>query len=108
MGLRHSILCEDASLLHVVVSSLHSSTLCVVFVSPPPRGSLSRGAVCVSAVPVPPPPGVNIEEHIQIRQEEKRQRINRRHRLEEGRGTGKESIGDTVLGWVCVLGWRKG
>uniref|UniRef100_A0A8C4T2S5 E3 ubiquitin-protein ligase MYCBP2 n=1 Tax=Erpetoichthys calabaricus TaxID=27687 RepID=A0A8C4T2S5_ERPCA len=31
-------------------------------------------------------PGVNIEEHIQIRQEEKRQRINRRHRLEEGRG----------------------
>nr|XP_055071384.1 E3 ubiquitin-protein ligase MYCBP2 isoform X6 [Misgurnus anguillicaudatus] len=38
------------------------------------------------AVPVPPPPGVNIEEHIQIRQEEKRQRVNRRHRLEEGRG----------------------
>ncbi|XP_035248710.1 E3 ubiquitin-protein ligase MYCBP2 isoform X4 [Anguilla anguilla] len=38
------------------------------------------------AVPVPPPPGVNIEEHIQIRQEEKRQRINRRHRLDEGRG----------------------
>ncbi|KAM9484004.1 E3 ubiquitin-protein ligase MYCBP2 isoform 17-T17 [Salvelinus alpinus] len=36
------------------------------------------------AVPVPPPPGVNIQEHIQIRQEEKRQRINRRHRLEEG------------------------
>uniref|UniRef100_W5MG48 E3 ubiquitin-protein ligase MYCBP2 n=1 Tax=Lepisosteus oculatus TaxID=7918 RepID=W5MG48_LEPOC len=35
---------------------------------------------------VPVPPGVNIEEHIQIRQEEKRQRINRRHRLEEGRG----------------------
>uniref|UniRef100_A0A671LHM8 E3 ubiquitin-protein ligase MYCBP2 n=1 Tax=Sinocyclocheilus anshuiensis TaxID=1608454 RepID=A0A671LHM8_9TELE len=30
--------------------------------------------------------GVNIEEHTQIRQEEKRQRINRRHRLEEGRG----------------------
>ncbi|XP_039539332.1 E3 ubiquitin-protein ligase MYCBP2 isoform X14 [Pimephales promelas] len=30
--------------------------------------------------------GVNIEEHIQIRQEEKRQRINRRHRIEEGRG----------------------
>ncbi|XP_035377168.1 E3 ubiquitin-protein ligase MYCBP2 isoform X14 [Electrophorus electricus] len=30
--------------------------------------------------------GVNIEEHIQIRQEEKRQRVNRRHRLEEGRG----------------------
>lgn len=40
----------------------------------------------VLAVPVPPPPGVNIEEHIQIRQEEKRQRVNRRHRLEEGRG----------------------
>ncbi|XP_062862091.1 E3 ubiquitin-protein ligase MYCBP2 isoform X10 [Trichomycterus rosablanca] len=38
------------------------------------------------AMPVPPPPGVNIEEHIQIRQEEKRQRINRRHRVEEGRG----------------------
>ena len=42
--------------------------------------------VFILAVPVPPPPGVNIEEHIQIRQEEKRQRINRRHRLEEGRG----------------------
>eukprot|EP00063_Salmo_salar_P030989 XP_014005824.1 PREDICTED: E3 ubiquitin-protein ligase MYCBP2-like isoform X1 [Salmo salar] len=40
------------------------------------------------AVPVPPPPGVNIQEHIQIRQEEKRQRINRRHRLEEGQGMG--------------------
>uniref|UniRef100_A0A8C8JY02 RCR-type E3 ubiquitin transferase n=1 Tax=Oncorhynchus tshawytscha TaxID=74940 RepID=A0A8C8JY02_ONCTS len=38
------------------------------------------------AVPVPSPPGVNIQEHIQIRQEEKRQRINRRHRLEEGQG----------------------
>ncbi|XP_064413761.1 E3 ubiquitin-protein ligase MYCBP2 isoform X3 [Latimeria chalumnae] len=30
--------------------------------------------------------GVNIEEHLQLRQEEKRQRINRRQRLEEGRG----------------------
>ncbi|XP_074902117.1 E3 ubiquitin-protein ligase MYCBP2 isoform X19 [Buteo buteo] len=36
------------------------------------------------AVPVP---GVNIEEHLQLRQEEKRQRVNRRHRLEEGRGS---------------------
>ncbi|XP_050828377.1 E3 ubiquitin-protein ligase MYCBP2 isoform X14 [Serinus canaria] len=35
------------------------------------------------AVPVP---GVNIEEHLQLRQEEKRQRVIRRHRLEEGRG----------------------
>ncbi|KAM6095698.1 E3 ubiquitin-protein ligase MYCBP2 isoform 13-T13 [Chlamydotis macqueenii] len=35
------------------------------------------------AVPVP---GVNIEEHLQLRQDEKRQRVNRRHRLEEGRG----------------------
>ncbi|XP_069061337.1 E3 ubiquitin-protein ligase MYCBP2 isoform X2 [Pleurodeles waltl] len=35
------------------------------------------------AVPVP---GVNIEEHLQQRQEEKRQRVNRRHRLDEGRG----------------------
>eukprot|EP00062_Callorhinchus_milii_P006572 gi/632947251/ref/XP_007888958.1/ PREDICTED: E3 ubiquitin-protein ligase MYCBP2 isoform X6 [Callorhinchus milii] len=34
----------------------------------------------------PVPPGVNIEEHIQLRQEEKRQRLNRRHRLEEVRG----------------------
>nr|XP_055071385.1 E3 ubiquitin-protein ligase MYCBP2 isoform X7 [Misgurnus anguillicaudatus] len=42
------------------------------------------------AVPVPPPPGVNIEEHIQIRQEEKRQRVNRRHRLEEGRDGSSE------------------
>ena len=36
-----------------------------------------------SAVPVP---GVNIEEHLQLRQEEKRQRVIRRHRLEDGRG----------------------
>ncbi|XP_066092496.1 E3 ubiquitin-protein ligase MYCBP2 isoform X10 [Saccopteryx bilineata] len=35
------------------------------------------------AVPVP---GVNIEEHLQLRQEEKRQRVIRRHRIEEGRG----------------------
>ncbi|XP_059355583.1 E3 ubiquitin-protein ligase MYCBP2 isoform X7 [Carassius carassius] len=42
------------------------------------------------AVPVPPPPGVNIEEHTQIRQEEKRQRINRRHRLEEARDGSSE------------------
>ncbi|KAL6030163.1 hypothetical protein STEG23_023694, partial [Scotinomys teguina] len=34
------------------------------------------------AVPVP---GVNIEEHLQLRQEEKRQRVIRRHRLEDGR-----------------------
>ncbi|XP_035377140.1 E3 ubiquitin-protein ligase MYCBP2 isoform X8 [Electrophorus electricus] len=34
--------------------------------------------------------GVNIEEHIQIRQEEKRQRVNRRHRLEEGRDGSSE------------------
>lgn len=56
-----------------------------------PSFSVFRWPACIwglvfSAVPVPPPPGVNIEEHIQIRQEEKRQRINRRHRLEEGRG----------------------
>ncbi|XP_023654220.2 E3 ubiquitin-protein ligase MYCBP2 isoform X4 [Paramormyrops kingsleyae] len=45
------------------------------------------------AVPVPPPPaGVNIEEHIQVRQEEKRQRVNRRQRLEEGR----DGSGDRV------------
>lgn len=65
--------------------------LCSVCPSPPPPsasclGYLYLGPFVFSAVPVPPPPGVNIEEHIQIRQEEKRQRINRRHRLEEGRG----------------------
>ncbi|XP_034779591.2 E3 ubiquitin-protein ligase MYCBP2 isoform X5 [Acipenser ruthenus] len=44
---------------------------------------------------VPVPPGVNIEEHIQIRQEEKRQRINRRHRQEEGRdGSGERGDKD--------------
>lgn len=65
----------------------------VLFCSAPLRPPISvfRWPACIwglvfSAVPVPPPPGVNIEEHIQIRQEEKRQRINRRHRLEEGRG----------------------
>ncbi|XP_075447064.1 E3 ubiquitin-protein ligase MYCBP2 isoform X9 [Ascaphus truei] len=35
------------------------------------------------AVPVP---GVNIDENLQLRQEEKRQRVNRRHRIDEGRG----------------------
>ncbi|XP_074845195.1 E3 ubiquitin-protein ligase MYCBP2 isoform X7 [Carettochelys insculpta] len=39
------------------------------------------------AVPVA---GVNIEEHLQLRQEEKRQRVNRRHRLEEGRDASGE------------------
>ncbi|KAM6446158.1 E3 ubiquitin-protein ligase MYCBP2 isoform 3-T4 [Liasis olivaceus] len=44
------------------------------------------------AVPVP---GVNLEEHLQLRQEEKRQRVNRRHRLEEGRdGSGDRSEKD--------------
>ncbi|XP_043360573.1 E3 ubiquitin-protein ligase MYCBP2 isoform X23 [Dermochelys coriacea] len=44
------------------------------------------------AVPVP---GVNIEEHLQLRQEEKRQRVNRRHRLEEGRdGSGERGEKD--------------
>ncbi|KAM8976197.1 E3 ubiquitin-protein ligase MYCBP2 isoform 3-T3 [Pelodytes ibericus] len=38
------------------------------------------------AVPVP---GVNMDEHLQIRQEEKRQRVNRRHRIDEGRGIKK-------------------
>lgn len=67
-----------------------SALLRSVFPHPPPAsclGCLYPGPFVFSAVPVPPPPGVNIEEHIQIRQEEKRQRINRRHRLEEGRGT---------------------
>ncbi|KAM4795152.1 LOW QUALITY PROTEIN: E3 ubiquitin-protein ligase MYCBP2 [Rhinophrynus dorsalis] len=35
------------------------------------------------AVPVP---GVNLDEHLQLRQEDKRQRVNRRHRIDEGRG----------------------
>ncbi|XP_069061349.1 E3 ubiquitin-protein ligase MYCBP2 isoform X13 [Pleurodeles waltl] len=44
------------------------------------------------AVPVP---GVNIEEHLQQRQEEKRQRVNRRHRLDEGRdGSGERGEKD--------------
>ncbi|KAG9492135.1 hypothetical protein GDO78_000574 [Eleutherodactylus coqui] len=38
------------------------------------------------AVPVA---GVNIDEHLQLRQEDKRQRINRRHRIDEGRGNNK-------------------
>ncbi|XP_060681897.1 E3 ubiquitin-protein ligase MYCBP2 isoform X6 [Hemiscyllium ocellatum] len=38
----------------------------------------------------PVPPGVNIEEHIQLRQEEKRQRLSRRHRLEEVRDANGE------------------
>ncbi|KAE8626012.1 hypothetical protein XENTR_v10006480 [Xenopus tropicalis] len=39
------------------------------------------------AVPVP---GVNIDEHLQLRQEDKRQRVNRRHRIDEGRDEGRE------------------
>ncbi|XP_018420885.1 PREDICTED: E3 ubiquitin-protein ligase MYCBP2 [Nanorana parkeri] len=35
------------------------------------------------AVPVP---GVNIDEHLQLRQDDKRQRVNRRHRIDDGRG----------------------
>lgn len=49
------------------------------------------------AVPVP---GVNIEEHLQLRQEEKRQRVIRRHRLEEGRGKMKlqrKSVLNSIL-----------
>ena len=41
--------------------------------------------VCVNQLAVPVP-GVNIEEHLQLRQEEKRQRVIRRHRIEDGRG----------------------
>lgn len=59
------------------------------------------GLFVFSAVPVPPPPGVNIEEHIQIRQEEKRQRINRRHRLEEGRGM--DQCDQLGVGAGCVF-----
>ena len=74
------------SIIHWCVSCF--VLLCSVFPPPPSSclGCLYLGPYVFSAVPVPPPPGVNIEEHIQIRQEEKRQRINRRHRLEEGRG----------------------
>ncbi|KAM8976196.1 E3 ubiquitin-protein ligase MYCBP2 isoform 2-T2 [Pelodytes ibericus] len=49
------------------------------------------------AVPVP---GVNMDEHLQIRQEEKRQRVNRRHRIDEGRGI-KKANGN--LGMTTVL-----
>lgn len=73
-----------------------SALLCLILSpSPPSRSGLYPRPFMFSAVPVPSPPGVNIEEHIQIRQEEKRQRINRRHRLEEGRGMDK--------GWWRVL-----
>ncbi|XP_069614194.1 E3 ubiquitin-protein ligase MYCBP2 isoform X15 [Ranitomeya imitator] len=39
------------------------------------------------AVPVA---GVNIDEHLQLRQDDKRQRVNRRHRIDEGRDEGRE------------------
>lgn len=84
--------CVDSLLVHCL-SIIHWCLCCfVLFCSAPSSllclllACLYPGACVFSAVPVPPPPGVNIEEHIQIRQEEKRQRINRRHRLEEGRG----------------------
>lgn len=73
-------------------SFAHWCLSCSALPHPPTSGFIPFGApftpgpFMFSAVPVPPPPGVNIEEHLQIRQEEKRQRINRRHRLEEGRG----------------------
>lgn len=75
-----SIVCPLSDVCIVLFCSAPSSLLCL------PLACLYLGPCVFSAVPVPPPPGVNIEEHIQIRQEEKRQRINRRHRLEEGRG----------------------
>lgn len=91
------------------VTSLHHSLMCVLFCSalssPPPASSLGclyLGPFVFSAVPVPPPPGVNIEEHIQIRQEEKRQRINRRHRLEEGRGMDQKQTELDRLGKGCL------
>lgn len=83
------IRCTELLLLHHVSPSLID--VCLVLLcsaSSSPPSSCLGGLFMFSAVPVPPPPGVNIEEHIQIRQEEKRQRINRRHRLEEGRGMG--------------------
>lgn len=70
----------DVCLVFVLLCSIFS---CILH---PLWAACTCGPFVFSAVPVPPPPGVNIEEHIQIRQEEKRQRINRRHRLEEGRG----------------------
>lgn len=87
--------CTVTCFLHQVPPSLIDVCLvllCSALPHPPTSGFIPFGApftpgpFMFSAVPVPPPPGVNIEEHLQIRQEEKRQRINRRHRLEEGRG----------------------
>lgn len=82
----HSFMCVSFcfALLHLHLGSFRASC----------PGGLYLRPFMFSAVPVPPLPGVNIEEHIQIRQEEKRQRINRRHRLEEGRGRDRNQIQD--------------
>ncbi|NXD08304.1 MYCB2 ligase, partial [Nothocercus nigrocapillus] len=72
-------------------SELQFPVLSPCFAEPPPSRMNNNSwafFICLIflidvAVPVP---GVNIEEHLQLRQEEKRQRVNRRHRLEEGRG----------------------
>lgn len=82
-----SIVCSLIDICVVLLCSAPSSLLCL------PLACWYLRPCVFSAVPVPPPPGVNIEEHIQIRQEEKRQRINRRHRLEEGRGTDQGARG---------------
>lgn len=99
-----SIVCP--SFIDVCIVLFCFALLC----SPPlhPPFSVFRCPACIwglvfSAVPVPPPPGVNIEEHIQIRQEEKRQRINRRHRLEEGRGM-DQGDGGNIFG-LCRFGF---
>lgn len=90
--LHHSLMCvlSCSALLHLPSFSCIFSGGCPYL-----------GPFVFSAVPVPPPPGVNIEEHIQIRQEEKRQRINRRHRLEEGRGTDQSWTEGAVWGSFC-------
>ncbi|XP_071991479.1 E3 ubiquitin-protein ligase MYCBP2 isoform X7 [Engystomops pustulosus] len=58
------------------------------------------------AVPVP---GVNIDEHLQLRQEDKRQRINRRHRIDEGRGNNKPNgnLGPFVIPGANLMNHRE-
>lgn len=100
MSFHHSLMC-----VFVLFCSAPSSLLLLLFLLLHPVWLPVPGAFffLFSAVPVPPPPGVNIEEHIQIRQEEKRQRINRRHRLEEGRGMDQGAGRCLRKGCVCFF-----
>ncbi|KAJ8253382.1 hypothetical protein GJAV_G00212310 [Gymnothorax javanicus] len=78
--------CGDCTGYGPAVSAAAGPTGCPEGYVAAGRESQAARPVVAEMIPLDLLLGVNIEEHIQIRQEEKRQRMNRRHRLDEGRG----------------------